>query len=72
MENLALALALAVKHIETREAPTDCDNDIRALENIAAHLQLADQDSQNAVADAFRKLDAPELIEGIGLQISDG
>ncbi len=72
MENLAMALALALKHIEVREAEMDCDNDIRALEDIAAHLRLADQDSRNAVEDAFRKLDTPELIEGIGLQTNDG
>ena len=72
MEKLAMALALAVRHIEVREAETDCDNDIRALEDIAAHLRSADHDARNAVADAFRKLDAPELIEGIGLQMDDG
>lgn len=72
MENLAMALALAVKHIETRETETDCDNDISTLEDIAAHLRLADHDSQTAVADALRKLEVPELIEGIGLYMNDG
>ncbi len=72
MENLAMALALAVKHIETREVESDYDNDISVLEDIAAHLQIAGRNSQIAVADAFKKLKAPELIEGIGLQMNDG
>ncbi|MDV4145204.1 hypothetical protein [Shimia sp. FJ5] len=67
-----MALALAVKHIETREVESDYDNDISVLEDIAAHLQIAGRNSQIAVADAFKKLKAPELIEGIGLQMNDG
>ncbi|MDV4144934.1 hypothetical protein [Shimia sp. FJ5] len=67
-----MALALAVKHIETREVESDYDNDISVLEDIAAHLQIAGRNSQIAVADAFKKLKVPELIEGIGLQMNDG
>ncbi len=69
MESLAMALAISVKHIEARGREAEYDDDIRALEDIAAHLQLTAPDVRNAVMEAFRQLDAPELIDELGLQM---
>ncbi|KEP71778.1 hypothetical protein DL1_01175 [Thioclava dalianensis] len=68
MEDLALAVAIAVKYIESRTAEEDLDNDIKALEEIAAHLQSAGHEYQLEVSLALSRIGSPDLIEALGLQ----
>ena len=69
MEDLALAVAIAVKYIESRTPEEDLDNDVSALEEVAAHLQSADHEHQLAVSRALRKIGSPNLVEALGLNV---
>ncbi|MFL4471041.1 hypothetical protein ACERZ8_14540 [Tateyamaria armeniaca] len=71
MEDLAMAVAIAVKYIDSRSAEEDLDNDIRALEDLAVHLQSAGPEYQLAVSLALRKIGSEDLIEAIGLVVDD-
>jgi hypothetical protein len=72
MEKLATAIALAVIYIENRPEKPSEDSDINALEDIAICLSRASITQQNAVADAFKELGFPKLIEELGLLPNDG
>lgn len=71
MTNLASALAIAISYIELRTEENTADDDVRALEDISAHLQDIGETELNALADAFMALGNPEFIESLGLLKSD-
>ncbi len=71
MQNLAMAVAIAVKNIEERDDEGSHDHDIRALEAVAACLTAATIAEQKSVAAALAQLGAPQLTEEMGLAAAD-
>ncbi|WP_152615646.1 hypothetical protein [Leisingera sp. ANG-M1] len=69
MKSLSKALAVALAYLETRSENCTEDDDLRAMEDAAAYLNSATQEERAAMAEAFRELSKPELIEGFGLDV---
>lgn len=62
MKSIADALVYAVTYINLEENQNDEDDDVGALESIAAMLQSATEDEKNALSAAAEKALANELI----------
>lgn len=67
MLNLANALAIAVSYID-RRSNSDADDDIRAIEAIAAELQLSTDEEKEVLKEALGRLGRHDLKEGLGLE----
>jgi len=65
MQNIAIALAIAVCHIE--DLAIDVDADMKALEAIAAEIQQGSPDERRAVVEALNAVGRPELIDSLGI-----
>lgn len=66
MQTLAKALALAVAYIEARTDAHTADDDIQALEEIAAELHGAGGMEKQSLRDAMAALGKSELAEELG------
>jgi hypothetical protein len=63
----ARALILAIKYIEEHDSSMTEDDDVRALEEIAAELSGASSDEKACFVKAAIAFDVPELPEQMGL-----
>ncbi|WP_460948929.1 hypothetical protein AB6N16_16110 [Pseudomonas marginalis] len=66
MEAIARALVLACKHIDSRHA-FENDNDVAALEAIAAELNYASDAERNCLVEAAKKLGVDSWAEEMGI-----
>ncbi|CAN0644631.1 hypothetical protein [Burkholderia cepacia] len=67
MDGIAKALVLAVRYIDQRSNLHAGDDDVNALEEIAAALAVASTTEQDAFARMATSLGFPELVEQLGL-----
>ncbi|MCF5668814.1 hypothetical protein [Pseudomonas marginalis] len=66
MEAIARALVLACKHIDGRH-PFENDNDVAALEAIAAELNDASDAERNCLVETAKKLGVDSWAEEMGI-----
>lgn len=67
MRNLATALAISILYLDGRNNTFTEDDDVQALENIAAELQSASIEEKHAVISALVCLERNDLVAGLGL-----
>ncbi|KVV22535.1 hypothetical protein WK78_23780 [Burkholderia cepacia] len=67
MDGITKALVLAVRYIDQRSNLHAEDDDVNALEEIAAALAVASTTEQDAFSRMATSLGFPELVEQLGL-----